>query len=282
MAHAKQLKRKLTRGNNGDITEEPESVSKYGRPSVKHSVPLARATEHDLGKFGASDELLGAMTNLQGQGKVQRLSDVGVFLEKSSLPYEVHVGRKILFRLDSSEQVVIEQAAPYSGENESVFTPPRSRSANAQPRQVSSPGKGAEKVNVNSASAEALEDLNGIGPALAVKIMEFRNLHGPFTQFEEITAVRGVSKRLIRKLQPRLTLDNLEEESNRSKQEVKPAGSRAAAATFSGNPSKSVGPKYNGQDVVRVGSWNLLRLSSDKVENEGVREVVCRTILENG
>jgi len=33
--------------------------------------------------------------------------------------------------------------------------------------------------------------------------------------------------------------------------------------------------------IVRVATWNLLSFSSDKAENYGVTEVVCRTILEN-
>lgn len=34
--------------------------------------------------------------------------------------------------------------------------------------------------------------------------------------------------------------------------------------------------------AVRIGSWNLSALSSEKASNLGVKEVICRTILENG
>lgn len=37
----------------------------------------------------------------------------------------------------------------------------------------------------------------------------------------------------------------------------------------------------NGNRAIRVASWNLDRMSMAKVENPGVLEVVCRTILEN-
>lgn len=37
----------------------------------------------------------------------------------------------------------------------------------------------------------------------------------------------------------------------------------------------------NGQRAVRIGSWNLDRMTMSKADNPGVLEVVCRTILEN-
>lgn len=37
----------------------------------------------------------------------------------------------------------------------------------------------------------------------------------------------------------------------------------------------------NGKRAVRIATWNLDRLCSEKAENLGFREVVCRTILEN-
>lgn len=37
----------------------------------------------------------------------------------------------------------------------------------------------------------------------------------------------------------------------------------------------------NGVKCCRLASWNLHRLCIDKISNPGVREVICRTILEN-
>lgn len=37
----------------------------------------------------------------------------------------------------------------------------------------------------------------------------------------------------------------------------------------------------NGVRCCRIASWNLHQLSVEKVSNPGVREVICRTILEN-
>lgn len=46
--------------------------------------------------------------------------------------------------------------------------------------------------------------------------------------------------------------------------------------------AKEVPHSYRGRSVVRIGSWNLLSFTKWKARNPGVREVMCRTILENG
>lgn len=38
----------------------------------------------------------------------------------------------------------------------------------------------------------------------------------------------------------------------------------------------------DGEPAVRVASWNMHEFSYEKANNLGVKEVVCRTILENG
>lgn len=37
----------------------------------------------------------------------------------------------------------------------------------------------------------------------------------------------------------------------------------------------------NGKPVVRIATWNLQDFTVEKVQNPGVMEVICRTVLEN-
>ena len=53
------------------------------------------------------------------------------------------------------------------------------------------------KVNINSADVETLCTLKGIGPALALRIKEFREQHGPFKTPEDVTQVRGVGNTIL-------------------------------------------------------------------------------------
>jgi competence protein ComEA len=53
----------------------------------------------------------------------------------------------------------------------------------------------AEKVNINTATAEQLTQLKGIGPSHAAKIIEFREKNGPFKAPEELTQVSGIGQK---------------------------------------------------------------------------------------
>jgi len=53
------------------------------------------------------------------------------------------------------------------------------------------------RVNINSADIEMLCTLKGIGPALALRIKEFREQNGPFKRPEDITLVRGVGEAIL-------------------------------------------------------------------------------------
>ena len=59
-----------------------------------------------------------------------------------------------------------------------------------------------EPVDLNSADAATLETLPGVGPALAERIVEFRDANGPFASLDDLLDVAGTSPRLIEALQP--------------------------------------------------------------------------------
>ena len=50
----------------------------------------------------------------------------------------------------------------------------------------------SDKININTASKSELESLPGIGPATAVKIMEYRKVNGKFSCIEDIKKVKGI------------------------------------------------------------------------------------------
>jgi competence protein ComEA len=51
-------------------------------------------------------------------------------------------------------------------------------------------------VDLNAADAAELEGLPGIGPALAARIVEYREANGPFTSVDELADVSGVTPHL--------------------------------------------------------------------------------------
>jgi competence protein ComEA len=84
--------------------------------------------------------------------------------------------------------------------------PRRAASQRLHAAQTTRPAEAsAPPININEASREELERLPGIGPALAVRIVEHRERHGRFRRAEHLLLVRGISERRFRQLRPRVT-----------------------------------------------------------------------------
>lgn len=64
----------------------------------------------------------------------------------------------------------------------------------------------AGKVNINTASAEQLATLPGVGPKLAARIVEYRSKAGSFRAPQELLNVKGVGEKNYTKLEPWLTV----------------------------------------------------------------------------
>lgn len=61
-------------------------------------------------------------------------------------------------------------------------------------------------ININTASSAVLDQLPGIGPALAGRIIDYRKKNGPFQTVEEITKVSGIGPALLAKIKDRITV----------------------------------------------------------------------------
>jgi len=54
-----------------------------------------------------------------------------------------------------------------------------------------------EKININTADAQQLTQLAKVGPAVAQKIVEYREAHGPFKTPEDLLQVKGVGPKIL-------------------------------------------------------------------------------------
>ncbi len=61
-------------------------------------------------------------------------------------------------------------------------------------------------VNVNTASAEQLALLPRVGPAVAGRILAFRDANGPFKAVEELMLVEGIGERTLEQMRPHVAL----------------------------------------------------------------------------
>jgi competence protein ComEA len=61
-------------------------------------------------------------------------------------------------------------------------------------------------VNLNSATAEQLDTLDGVGPATAQKILEYRTQHGGFSSVDDLAQVSGIGPKKLEALKAQVTV----------------------------------------------------------------------------
>ena len=64
----------------------------------------------------------------------------------------------------------------------------------------------SNKVNINTATLNELQNINGIGEAKAQKILEYRNTNGSFKSIEDIKNVSGIGEAFYEKIKGYITV----------------------------------------------------------------------------
>lgn len=79
-------------------------------------------------------------------------------------------------------------------------------SAAQEPPQAAQKPSPDAPLNINTATAAALEALPGIGAATAARIIEYRQKNGAFKKVEDLMNVRGIGEKTFLSLKPLITV----------------------------------------------------------------------------
>jgi len=63
-----------------------------------------------------------------------------------------------------------------------------------------------DPIDINSADALQLERINGIGPAKAQAIVDYRTKNGPFQRVEDLEKVAGIGPKMLENMKPDITV----------------------------------------------------------------------------
>ncbi|CCO07900.1 helix-hairpin-helix domain-containing protein [Desulforamulus hydrothermalis] len=107
-------------------------------------------------------------------------------------------GRKLVVPLRQEQQQAALQTAPSS--HQTAVAAGLSQPSGAP---VSSSGG---LVNINTAGVAELDTLPGIGPALAERIIQYRQANGPFQTIEDLQNVSGIGEKKYAQLQHKITV----------------------------------------------------------------------------
>src|SRR5260221_8898532 len=72
----------------------------------------------------------------------------------------------------------------------------------------------AKPVDLNTATSEELQQVPGIGPATAEKILQMRKSYGAFKSVDDLLAIRGLGAKRLEKMRKYLTVGKLAPKSN--------------------------------------------------------------------
>jgi competence protein ComEA len=182
-------------GGAGGEELPPVSIDGVAEPGAS-AAAVGGAGGRDRAAGGRDRAAGGAALYVHVAGAVRRPgllrvpagSRVAVALERSGGPTRRAdlTAVNLAARLQDGQQIVV----PLAG--------------GSAPRGVTAAGGAPAQVHLSTATVEQLDEIDGIGPTLAERIVEYRDAHGGFRSVQELAEVEGIGEKRLATLRDAL------------------------------------------------------------------------------
>ncbi len=189
-------------------------------PGAPAGAPAARA---DTGGAVRISDSTGGWAVVQVAGAVRRpgvyrlragaRADDAVRMAGGPLPEADLSGVNLAAKAEDGRQIIVPTRAPAGGAGlpasggAAAGDPGGGGMGGASVGGAAVPGAAAgPPINLNTATAEQLDQLDGVGPITAQKILAYRQAHGGFRSVSELGQVPGIGDKRLAALRPRVTV----------------------------------------------------------------------------
>lgn len=176
-----------------------EKESDFSGQFVSQPLPAGEAEE---GKQAESDGQTAA---------AQIYVDIGGQVKNPGV-YTVKEGTRLFEVIEKAggltEDAFIEQVnqAEAVTDGQKIVIPSEEDVQQSLPAQTPSGKDGSGLVNINAADSQTLQEIPGVGPATAEKIIAYRTENGRFSSIEDLKNVSGIGDKTFEKMKDKITV----------------------------------------------------------------------------